>query len=187
MLLRLDRARVVLALALVVALAVAVAGCSDDGDGGAATPDATSTTSTPQPDGGSTTSTMVQPVGDPVPRTGLFIGDCFNAYDEIDVTTRVPCDAPHDGEVFHFENHPAPYGDPYPNGAELEEYALRVCYAWFEPFTGGLYEVSRLEIGVVTPTEPQWTDSRARYRGITCYVHDPAGGPLVGSMRGRGE
>jgi hypothetical protein len=170
---------------VLLALALALVGCSDDG-GATAAPEST-TTSTALPDGAATSTTMTTPVGDPVLRTQLVVGDCFNSYDDIDVTTRVPCGVEHDGEVFHYENHAAPFGEPYPAERELEKYALRACYAQFETFTGGLYEVSRLEIGAVTPTREQWEDSAARYRGIICYVFDPSGAELVGSMRGRAE
>jgi hypothetical protein len=178
------RARAASASLALLALAVVLPACSDDGDAGA-TPEST-TTSSAAPDA-ATSSTMVQPVGDPVLRTQLVVGDCFNTYDDIDVTTRVTCDVPHDGEVFHYENHAAAFGEPYPGDREMEKYALRACYAQFETFTGGLYEVSRLEIGAVTPTNEQWVDSKARYRGITCYVEDRSGAELVGSMRGRAE
>jgi hypothetical protein len=178
-------ARAGVAVAWAVVLLLVLAGCNDDGGAGAgAAPEPTTSTTTPD---AATSSTMVQPVGDPLPTDRLVVGDCFNTYDDIDVTTRVTCDAPHDGEVFHYENHPAPFGDPYPNERELEKYAMRACYAQFETFTGGLYEVSRLEIGVFTPTKAQWLDSDGRYRGITCFVHDPSGTELVGSMRGRAE
>jgi hypothetical protein len=174
-------------LALACALVLATAGCNDEGGAGTE-PGATTTTSTPDPAvDAATGTTVVQPVGDPLRRDQLVVGDCFNSYDQIKVTTRVSCDMPHFGEVFHFENHPAPYGEPYPNDRELEKYAERVCYAQFQAFDGGLYEVSRLDIGVVVPAKDQWTDSKARYRGIICYVHDQDGQELVGSMRGRGE
>jgi hypothetical protein len=130
---------------------------------------------------------MVTPVGEPVGRLQLVVGDCFNRYDSIEVFTRVPCEGEHAGEVFHFENHPAPFGDPYPSDRDLRTYALQVCYAQFQPFVGVQYEVSMLEIGAFTPPKENWEDSKARYRGIICYVTAESGEPLVGTMRGRAE
>jgi hypothetical protein len=176
-------ARAGIAVAAMVVALLGLAGCNGDDGAGATSESTTTSAAAAEP----TSSTIEQPVGDPVPRDQLAVGDCFNTYDTIKVTTRVPCETPHDGEVFHFENHPAPFGEPYPNERELEKYARRACYARFEAFTGGLYEVSRLDIGAVTPTKEQWLDSRARYRGITCFLHDPSGEPLVGTMRGRAE
>jgi hypothetical protein len=172
-------------LALVTVAALAATGCSDDGGAGA-----TSETTTTLPTAGGTapaTTTSQQPVGDPVNRYQLAVGDCFNNYDDIEVITRVPCETPHDAEVFHYENHPAPFGEPYPNDREMERYALRVCYAQFEAFAGILYEVSRLDIGVITPNRENFEDSKARYRGIACFVHDEDGEQIIGTMRGRGE
>ena len=97
------------------------------------------------------------------------------------------CETPHDAEIFHYETHPAPFGEPYPNDREMQKYALRVCYTPFESFAGTLYELSRLDIGVITPTRENFEDAKARFRGISCYVNDEDGEQLVGSMRGRGE
>ncbi|HEX7094796.1 MAG TPA: septum formation family protein [Acidimicrobiales bacterium] len=133
------------------------------------------------------TTTSGPPVGEPISRYSLQVGDCFNVYESIDVTTRVPCEMPHDREVFHAESHPAPHGEPYPGDREMQRYALQVCYQQFEAFAGILYELSRLDIGAITPTKENFEDARARYRGITCYVQDTSRKPLVGSMRGRGE
>jgi hypothetical protein len=170
------------ALAIVL---LGAAGCSDDGGADAATETTTSVAAADLAVDASTT--LPSPVGEPVNRYQLVVGDCFNRYESIDVTTRVPCETPHDREVFHYETHPAPFGEPYPNDREMQKYALTVCYAAFEAFTGTLYEVSRLDIGAITPTKENFEDSKARYRGITCWVGDESGEELVGSMRGRGE
>jgi hypothetical protein len=179
-----TRHRLLATTLLAATLLALTAGCSDDGDAAAT---GETTTTVPAAGGTAPTTSALTPVGDPVTRYDLAVGDCFNQYDEIDVITRVPCDAPHDAEVFHYENHPAPFGEPYPNDREMERYARRVCYAQFAAFAGVLYEVSRLEIGVITPNKENFEDSKARYRGITCYVHDEAGEDLVGTMRNRGE
>jgi hypothetical protein len=174
-----------LAVLLAAFLVLIAAGCSDDG--GAATTDGSTTTVEAAGGTAPGPTSSLAPVGDPVTQYDLAVGDCFNRYDDIEVITRVPCDAPHDAEVFHYENHPAPFGEPYPNDREMERYARRVCYAHFAEFAGILYEVSRLEIGVITPNRENFEDSKARYRGITCYVHDERGEDLVGTMRNRAE
>jgi hypothetical protein len=180
-----GRAGFVGALLLLIPAILALSGCNDDEGADAATETTTSVAGDAA--GNATTSTMVQPVGDPVTRYQLVVGDCFNRYESIDVITRVACDGPHDAEMFHYETHPAPFGEPYPNDREMQKYALAVCYAQFESFTGGLYELSRLDIGVITPTKENFEDAKARFRGIACYVTDQAGEPLVLTMRGRGE
>jgi hypothetical protein len=178
--------RVRFALLLAVGFAaLTTTACSDDGDAGAEPPDAADATALA---GDPTTTTSEPlPVGEPVTRFSLAVGDCVNEYPAIDVLTRVGCETPHDREVFHAETHPAPFGERYPGELQMQEYALARCYEHFTAFAGTLYEVSRLEIGAITPTEQNFEDSRARYRTITCFVHDADGEELVGSMRGRGE
>jgi hypothetical protein len=177
-------ARAILAACI---LPLLFAGCSDDGSDAGASPDPTATSTDDLAVVTETTTTALQPVGDPVTRYQLEIGDCFNRYDAINVFTRVGCETPHGMEVFAKLTHPAPFGEPYPNDREMQKFALQGCYAEFQPFAGTHYEVSRLEIGVITPTKENFEDSKARYRTVTCFVSDQDGEELVGSMRGRGE
>jgi hypothetical protein len=133
-----------------------------------------------------TTTTVPVPVGDPVNRFALAVGDCVNRYESLDVTTRVPCDEPHDREVFHTTNHPAPFGDPYPSNKVLQRDGTKACYEQFEAYVGSLYELSALVITVQTPTKENFEDPRTRYRGITCYVQRADRKALVGSVRDSG-
>lgn len=166
---------------------VVLTGACRDGDGADASTDAVPDDTTIEATTTEVPTTSTAPVGEVVSRYSLQVGDCVNVYDDLDVITRVPCDQPHDREVFHTEQHPAPHGEPYPGDREMQRYALSVCYAQFQAFAGTLYEVSRLDIGAITPNKTNFEDNKARYRGITCYVHDTSRAPLVGSMRGRGE
>jgi hypothetical protein len=136
--------------------------------------------------GAAATTTIVVPVGSPVNRFTLEVGDCVNRYEALDVTTRVPCDQPHDREVFHKASHPAPFGEPYPSNKVLQRDGTKACYEQFEAYVGSLYEVSELVIAVQTPTKENFEDPRARYRGITCFVQRGDRKPLVGSVRGSG-
>ena len=163
---------------------VALAGCSDD----AAPGDASATTTTQSTAAGATTTTSAAAiVGDPINVYTLVVGDCFNRYEtgtEM-ITTRVPCEAEHKGEVFAALVHPSPFGDPWPGDDALQQYGLRLCYQKFEQFTGIIYELSELGIGVLTPPQANWEDAKARYRGITCFVQRNDARALVGSMRGK--
>jgi hypothetical protein len=178
---RLSRlALAITALALFGATGIA---CSDDENGSTADA-ATETTIAPTDPLAVTTTTAREPVGEQISRFSLGVGDCFNVYDGLTVITRVPCDQPHDREVFHTESHPAPHGEPFPGDRVMQRHATDVCYRQFQPFTGGLYEVSTLQIGAFTPTKQNFEDSKARYRGITCFVYQ-RGQQLTGSMQGR--
>ncbi len=168
--------------ALVACLAVAV-GCSDG------SPDTDSATSTTSQSTTATATTTTAPtiVGDPINVYTLALGDCFNRYETgtDPITTRVPCEAAHEGEVYATLVHPSPFGDPWPGDDALQRYGLRLCYQNFESFAGVIYELSELGIGVVTPPQANWEDSKARYRGIACFVQRNDAQPLVGSMRGK--
>jgi hypothetical protein len=168
------------AIALAV-LVIAVGACSPSD--GAGDPAAGGSTSTTAPAAAPTTSSLV-PVGDPVNRFTLAVGDCFNRYDAIEVTTRVPCDTPHDREAFAKLSYPAPFGEPFPSEPTMEHFAIQGCYAEFAAYVGAIYELSTLGVGAITPTKENFEDQKARYRGITCFLVSNDGKPLVGSMRG---
>jgi hypothetical protein len=170
------------ALALLGACTVLVGACSDDTPADPAVP-STAASST----AASSTSTTVAIVGDPLNQFTLVLGDCFNRYDvgATNVTTKLPCDEPHQREVYATATHPARFGEPWPGDDALQQYGLRLCYQNFQAFVGVIYELSELGIGVLTPPQENWDDERARYRGITCYLTRNDGKPLVGSMRGK--
>jgi hypothetical protein len=181
-----------LALAAVCLVTIGVAGvslaaCSKDDSTGTTAPDASTTTVDTLDPSAQATTTSLPLVGDPINRFTLQLGDCFNRYESLDITTRVPCEVPHDREVFHTESYPAPFGEPFPGERKMQSYALQVCYAHFQEFVGVLYEVSRLAIGAITPTQQNFEDAKARYRAITCFLDDNHGQQLTGSMRGSGN
>ncbi|WP_181158565.1 septum formation family protein [Leucobacter massiliensis] len=89
----------------------------------------------------------------------------------------VPCDEPHDDEVYHaFE---LPDGE-FPGEAAIQERFAEVCPAEFESFAGIAYADSALEIWPFTPTEGSWA---AGDREVLCVVYDPAA-QTTGSLRG---
>ena len=123
----------------------------------------------------------------------LEAGQCFNTYLTLlgdntfeELTTVVDCAGPHDGEVYFQVFHPAEATEPYPGQDEMLNWAQQHCYAQFEGFVGQEYEVSELDIGILHPTEPTWSDPVGRHREVTCYVEAWRGGRLLGSMRGSG-
>jgi hypothetical protein len=182
--------RIGAALAAAIALVLLAGACSgtssagsSSNTAGASTTTAASNAEAAAGDPNAATTTSLVPVGDPVNKFTLAVGDCVNRYESIDVTTRVACDSPHDREVFELLTYPAPFGEPYPGDQKLQDFAKRGCYTAFEPYTGSLYELSDLNIGAITPTKQNFEDAKARYRRITCYLNRSDGKPLVGSMR----
>jgi len=121
----------------------------------------------------------------------LRIEDCFNEYrlvdeetgDITDLTTIVDCRRPHDSEIYKELVHPATADEPYPGKTELERWSAVKCYEAFKDFVGSDYELSRLEIGYIPPTQEDW--EIGLYRVVTCYVYVPDS-QLSGSMQGSG-
>ncbi|MBW3536345.1 MAG: septum formation family protein [Actinobacteria bacterium] len=122
---------------------------------------------------------------DDVTPNSLQVGDCFNDPDEsaTEVTSleAVPCDEPHDNEIFHVFDLE---GDDFPGEDEVKRLGMEGCEAEFEGYVGTPLAESGLAIVPVTPTEGSWesTDDRT----ILCAAYNSDGAPLTGSVEGRG-
>jgi hypothetical protein len=171
-------------LGLAPLLLLAACGLELESEGADAAEEAETTTTVAPADGAGDAPPLV--VGAPTIMEELDAGDCFNEYRwmqdgrRVDVVTEISCSEPHTGEVYLVAQYPAPFGTPYPGDDAMARYARGVCYQGFEAFVGVPYEVSAFEIGTVTPGQANFEDEAARYRGITCYVHQP-GVALVGT------
>ena len=112
----------------------------------------------------------------------LQVGDCFNDEAAVgDVITDVPvvpCEDPHDNEIFfEFEMTDAVFPG---NDAAIESSALR-CLEQFQPFVGTDYLESELEIFPITPTAQSWGEGD---RVVYCVLYALDLSKLEGSMRG---
>jgi hypothetical protein len=182
-------------LAAVLALALMTAGCGGRGD--AAAPNTTAGDIAAAAREGSITTeaeaaaTAPRVTGDAVHYSTLEVGQCF-----VSMTTavkgassrvyeRVPCDGPHDGEVYDRTSYPAVKDQPYPGDSAMHKWAVSYCYNQFASFVGVPYERSAYGIDVLTPTEENFTNPVARYRGVTCFVASggASAGQLVGSAK----
>lgn len=116
----------------------------------------------------------------------LKVGDCFDDTDATGVgvvaeVPVVPCDDPHDNEVFHqFDMN----GSVYPGQDAALEGSLGPCLAQFLPFVGIDYFESELEIFPITPTEASWA---AGDRTVYCALYATDLSKLTGSMRNSGR
>ncbi len=118
----------------------------------------------------------------------IQLGDCFNdtrSYDSEDVEVLnvdgMPCDLPHDNEVYAITNMTM---SAYPGDEILTEAANDYCFAQFEIFAGIAYEASVLNITFLYPTQESW--NQARDREVACVVYDMNGEKITGSSRGKG-
>ena len=199
----LGRAAVAIAFA---ALATACSGGSSTKSESASDPAAaaaaaleTSTTSVPATTAPPTTTVhppqalpTTSTPGELINQFTLEVGDCFDQSRELQsglpvvTTTRVGCDIPHEFEVYHRLEFPAASPAIYPGDKVMRDFALESCYRVFDAWVGEKYELSTLDIEVLTPTQDNFEDSVARYRGIHCFVHRSDGSPLVATTRGSG-
>lgn len=142
-----------------------------------------------------TSTTEQQPLnptdipGEPINKFELSLDDCFELIEDLNdgrpvtITTRLPCDDPHGYQIFHELLYPAEHPAVYPGEAIVREFALASCYRAFEGWVGQEYELSALDIDVIIPTQENFEDNAARYRGIHCWVERLDGEPMVGSAR----
>lgn len=129
--------------------------------------------------------------GGDVKSTSLRTGDCFQDWEgaapegsaRILNLDAVPCDEPHDNEVFHTREITGKV--EWPGEQYLRVTASVGCLGAFESFVGRDHASSRLDYGYMRPTRESWENSGDRR--ITCFLFDAAYAPLVGSMRGSGE
>jgi len=119
---------------------------------------------------------------------GVFrmrVSDCFNSPEDTENGTSavegVPCDQPHDNEVYAVYDHDA---STFPGDTAMEEIAGDGCYDRFADFTGGPYETSALFFGALWPSQDTWEGQDDRE--IICYVYLEAG-QLTGTARGYDE
>jgi len=125
--------------------------------------------------------------GVPVNLHDLAEGDCFNMYAwvnndrHIEINTHVPCDSPHQFEIYRLVQHPARNGAVWPGNEEMAAFAVSQCYESFEDFVGVIYELSELEINYLTPNRTNFEHEVAQFRGVHCYLFHDDGSELLGS------
>ena len=131
-------------------------------------------------------------IGEVVNVHNLAAGDCFNQYSWtnaerlVEISTKVSCEGTHQHEIFLRIEHPAGPGAPWPGDQEMQAFATSICYDEFKGFVDEIYELSELKLGFLTPNRTNFEDSKARFRGIHCYVYK-SGEELLGTARGSKE
>jgi hypothetical protein len=93
----------------------------------------------------------------------MRVGDCFDEPDAEQVVSveGLPCDAPHDAEVFALWDLEH---EVFPSEEEaLLEEAWNGCFASFEAYVGAPYENSTLDIWVMTPTAQGWSGGTVKW------------------------
>lgn len=117
---------------------------------------------------------VVATSGSGVAVSDLKVGDCFDHQanwegPEEDVepekVTGVPCDEPHQFEVFHSFEYP---GEVYPGDDQADQIAYDECLPAFRDFVGVAYGATDLAMSYFRPGDDSWDDHAAGF----CYVAD---------------
>jgi hypothetical protein len=95
----------------------------------------------------------------------------------------VPCDAPHDLEVYTVAALPGMLGDRYPDAAVLAVYADAHCELAFEPYVDRSWLSSQLDYVALLPSPSAWQDGD---REIRCALFSMDGDQLTGSAANSG-
>ena len=125
----------------------------------------------------------------PVPK--LAVGDCLNgrlhdaaAGSELDPSRLRPlsCAVAHEDEVVGVVESTAT--GAFPGMQTLFDFASAPCLAAFEAYVGATFDVSALDMILITPTDLTWVKGD---RAIACVVYRVDGTQLTGSVRGSGQ
>jgi DNA-binding SARP family transcriptional activator len=121
----------------------------------------------------------------------LEVGDCLNtlpgpdppvqpggATEVQETVLLVPCEGPHEQEVYHLFELPA---GPYPGDEQVEALAGEQCSTQFEEYVGVAPEWSGLDFFYVWPGRDAWELGNRRGG---CSLVDATGRDLTGSMAG---
>jgi Domain of unknown function (DUF4190)/Septum formation len=112
----------------------------------------------------------------------LRVGDCVAALpdpDNIEPVRLLPCEQPHDGEVFSTSRLAA---GPYPGRDEAQRLTEDRCAADLKGFAGPT-AADTYELYFAAPSQAGWNSGGRR---VTCLLHDPDGRALTGDARKTG-
>lgn len=112
----------------------------------------------------------------------INVGDCIvgAATGEVSGFEGVPCNEPHDNEVYYTFD--LPDGD-FPGDAVIEAEATDQCLTQFELYVGTEYEVSSYGLTWLSPTVGSWDQGDQE---IACLVNNFDGTQKSGSAKGTG-
>lgn len=164
-----------------IAVALLLVGCSDEGDD----PEAGGQRDVTQEDDVAREDDAAQEAVE-VEKVDVFsleVGQCFDRPDETEQVfsvDTVPCEEPHDFEVYAVFDLP---DGPFPPVDELEEQGGQGCLDRFEAYVEHPYPTSEIFAETLLPSASSWETGD---REVICLLFVP-GEQLVGSMRGAGR
>ena len=116
------------------------------------------------------------------------LGDCVEQpvsndseeVEEVESVKAVPCEQPHDGEVYAVFD--LPDGD-FPGEEEVAAAGEDRCVEEFATFVGTAYEESQYDITSLFPTRDSWETQDDRE--YVCIVVAPEGQTATGTLKGK--
>jgi len=118
--------------------------------------------------------------GGEVSAAKLAVGHCVDGLKESDDLAGLPvlpCEQPHEGEVFAIFALPA---GPYPGDEALGRQAQQKCLEQFEVYAPSSVADDKVELFYLHPSQLSWTSGD---RGVTCVATDPTA-KRTGSIKG---
>jgi hypothetical protein len=108
----------------------------------------------------------------------LAVGECFNDGADEGEVVRMPCNGPHDGELFADVTLPS---GPYPGDRKAAAKADATCNTEFSKYVGIAADKSVLSPEFWYPAEDYWTNGD---RLVVCAAYGPAGEQLQSRVKG---
>ena len=112
-------------------------------------------------------------------------GDCLNGLSldggDIGSAKGIPCDQPHQAEVYLLVDYPAGSDAPFPGRETVAQFADGRCVGAFEPYVGLSYDVSEIFVTYLYPIENSWPRGD---REVVCILYYEDGREVIGSLRG---
>jgi hypothetical protein len=96
----------------------------------------------------------------------------------------LPCEEPHEFEVFATTSLPDDLATAAPDEAAIDAEAVTLCDARFAEFVGSAFAASELSYVFWSPSPGMWEDG---HRGVECWLTSHDGSKLEGSMRHSGR
>ena len=115
---------------------------------------------------------------------GIDVGDCFNFPTRFANAREIPCDRPHEGEMYVVD---ASLGmgtpeAPYPRRREWSRLARPICIEPFVEYTGRSFrDATELSYTFIYPLRNDWAD--VDQRTMSCALVATDGSPIVGTRR----
>jgi hypothetical protein len=117
----------------------------------------------------------------------LAVGDCIDWPSIEDVyefgeVTAIPCEKPHDAEVYALASYPLAPGTGYPGDDVVGDWSVDACYQAFSGYIGRTYEeAEELDFTFFTPTEAGWNSQDDRV--VQCVVFRVDEARMSGTVR----